>query len=168
MKSAMTMALVILVSLAGVHGGQSQDLYFGGFNGTWEGTVSTRKMDLKTFDFIGERSDRTIRLVIADATARVLLFNKSKNAWGEVKPTQFRIESHKTNAIVYAVNSSSDVMDQTGSGGWVETWNFTITHKDKDSVYVEFAQAINNYLVPPTKDIARFIHAGGGELSAVR
>jgi len=168
MISKITIALAILLSLAVVHESRSQDLYLGGFNGTWEGTLARRKLDLKTFALQGDPSEWRLRLVISGTTARVFYFDKQTNEWSEIKSNEFRIATHKTNAIVYATDSAEDVMDRTGSGGWVETWNFTLTHKDKDTLNVSLTQAVNNYLEPLTKDSARIIYTGFGEILRVR
>jgi hypothetical protein len=87
--------------------GLSEDLYYGGFNGAWEGKLKARALDLPTFDeeFATEFD---LKLHIQDATV-----------WDEIKKGEFRIAVHKTNAVIYASSSASDVYDKTGSGaGW--------------------------------------------------
>jgi hypothetical protein len=162
------MTLAAFLFLTGVQESCGEDLYFGGFNGTWEGAIPTRAIDQKTFDFKGEPLNWRYRLIINGTTVHVFYKSENKSGWSEVKPNKFQAAIHKTNAIVYAIDSAGDVMDKTGSGGWVETWNFTLTHRDKDTLYVLFTRAVNNYLEPLTKDNARFIYAGAGQFSPVR
>lgn len=165
MKTSAFLALLILSATA--HEGRSQDLYFGGFNGTWQGKFKSSELDLKSFAPLSRSFDLQQAIQIKGTAVHVLNFSAKDRKWEEIKPNQFRIETHKTNAIVYAINSAADVMGSTNSGGWVETWNYTITHKDKDNLYVYFTRAVNNYLVPLGADNARFFYAGGGEFRRV-
>lgn len=113
-----------------------------------------------------------IRLVIQKNVAKVFL--KYPGKWREIMPGQFNSKSHKTNAIVYAFNSSGDMYDKTGKGGWVETWNFTLTHKDKEILYGYFIKSVNNYLLSyDSKDekgtiIGRFYRSAFGALKKVK
>ncbi len=169
MKSIIVIALSLLFAAFGaVSTSNSQDVFYGGFEGTWEGTVRAKQIDLKSFDTTGTPTDVNCRIAVSGTNVHVFVFNKTKNEWAEVKANAFRIVSHKTSAIVYSIDSAADVMDKTGSGGWVETWNFTITHKDKDTLYVDWVRGVNNYLSPPDKDGARFFFAGFGEMTRVK
>jgi hypothetical protein len=105
MKSMIAGALITLFSLSGVCRCQTQDLYFGGFDGTWEGRLAGGTLDLKTFDFAVPRSDLTYRIVVAGATVHVLFIDKSKNEVSEVKQDEFRIVSDKTNAVIYTMDN---------------------------------------------------------------
>jgi len=87
--------------------------------------------------------------------------------WKEVKPGAFRIATHKTNATVYALDSASDVYDTSGSGGWVESWTYSLTHKDTGSLYAGYWRAVSNYLKKPDEKSARFLTAAFGELRKV-
>jgi hypothetical protein len=158
----------VLILIANIHESRSQDLYFGGFDGTWEGTIRARNIDLNSFESEGEVAEARYKFVVTGANVHVFAFIKSKNEWSELKPNIFQIVTNKTNAVIYAINSSQDVMDRTGSGGWVETHVYTVTHKDADHLYVYRTRAVNNYLISSDKDDARVLAAGGGELSRVK
>jgi len=150
--------------LSAITGGSSEDLYYGGFDGTWTGKIHSQGLDLKTQSAKeGSTKESKYRLVINGT--KVSVFRDDNNAWKEVKPNAFRIQIHKTSAVVSAIDSSTDVLDKTGSGGWVETWTYTITHKDNGTLYVYWVDSINNYLEPPDKEIARFIRSGFGEMT---
>lgn len=156
----------------------ADDLFMGGFDGIWEGTlkwVNPKQMDqskILSSDWIAKHEGMQIRLVIQKNVAKVFL--KYPGKWREIMPGQFISKSHKTNAIVYAFNSSGDIYDKTGKGGWVETWNFTLTHKDKEILYGYFIKSVNNYLLSyDSKDekgtiIGRFYRSAFGELKKVK
>jgi hypothetical protein len=144
--------------------GLSEDLYYGGFDGAWEGKLKARALDLPTLD---EKfaTEFDLKLQIQDATVRVFAKPKGKD-WEEAKKGEFRIAVHKTNAVIYASSSADDVYDKTGSGGWVETWNITATHKDANTLYVVWTRLVNNYMRPPWSEKigASFLFSGFGEV----
>jgi hypothetical protein len=156
-------AVALSILVAGAHLASAQDLYYGGYTGTWQGKL--KAADLAVLDaLVGVgKGEAEIRLVIEGTNARV--FVRGKDQWNEVKPGAFRAVVHKTNAVVYAIDSARDVEDKTGSGGWVETWNFTLTHKDKDSLYALVVRSVNNYLKPAGTDGARFFVSVFGVMS---
>ncbi len=139
-------------------------LYMGGFNGTWVGKLTT--IDPAAYDDkIGSGTPGQageFAIVVSGTSAKVYI--RRQDAWSEVKPGAFRVAAHKTTAVIYAIDSASDVFDKTGSGGWVETWNFTLTHKTTTVLYVARWRAVNNYLKKPSEDSARFFTASFGEL----
>ena len=141
-----------------------QELYMGGFEGTWVGKL--RQIDASAYDAnigygkAGTESD--VAIVVAGAAVKVMI--RSDGKWSEVKPGAFRIAQHKTNATIYAIDSASDVYDTTGSGGWVESWTFTLTHKDAGTLYAGWWRAVSNYLRKPDEKSARFFSSSFGEL----
>jgi hypothetical protein len=148
--------------------GYSEDLYYGGYDGMWQGSLKIHGLDLTTFDETQKSSsEMDFRLQIKGATVRV--FTKG-NDWDEVKNGQFRIVVHKTSAVVYAADSANDVYDKTGSGGWVESWNFSATHKDVDTIYVAWVRSVNNYLRPPWRERrgVPFFISGFGEMTRLK
>jgi hypothetical protein len=65
--------------------------------------------------------------------------------WREIKSEQFNFYRHNSKAVLYAIDSAADVYDKTGKGGWVEAWNFSLTHKDKKHLYAYFIKNVINY-----------------------
>jgi hypothetical protein len=152
--------------LIGAASGFCEDLYYGGYDGTWDGKLKIFGFDLVTHsEELNSADDLDVRLQIKGTSARVFIQDDGK--WSEVKSRQFRIVVDKTNAVIFATDSSSDVYDKTGSGGWVETWSFTLTHKDAATLYVAWTRSVNNYLRPPWRDRrgVPHIHGGFGEIS---
>ncbi|MGH7982695.1 MAG: hypothetical protein ACREFF_06055 [Candidatus Udaeobacter sp.] len=145
----------------------TEDLYYGGYDGTWEGKLQGYRIDLATFE---QHSGGTMHVRLQIAGTQVRVFTKSGEDWSETKGKKFRMTIHKTNAVFYAIDSSSDVYDKTGSGGWVETWNFTATHKSVDTLYIAWIRSVNNYLRPPwqEKPGVPFMLSAFGEMSLVQ
>lgn len=150
------------------------DLYMGGFEGTWTGTLqwispnAHEQSKFLTANWLSDHESMQIKLIVHKKSANVFL--KYKGEWREIMPGKFTIESHKTNAVVYAFNSSDDIKDMSGKGGWVETWSFTLTHKDKNRLFAYQIKSVNNYLSPyDRKDsngtiIGRYFRSSFGEL----
>ena len=153
-------ALIVAVLAAGAGAGSGQDQYYGGYNGIWEGKLKflSRHPDDPTFVAQSSQFDR--KFLIRNELVRV--YNKENGDWVEIKPDAFRIVTHKTNAVIFAVNSGD---------GWVETWNFTITHKGKNDLYVYFVRSVNNYeraadyKDPNGRMTARFFLTAFGEMT---
>jgi hypothetical protein len=142
----------VLFAVSGAVARADDDPFMGGFDGRWQGEMAV--IDMTPYDpgaSAPSVKTRKVQIVINGASAHVFYFYDKTNSWNEVKAGEFVLAVHKTNAVLYATDSSEDVYDKTGSGGWVETWNYTLTHKDRDSLYVTFVRAVNNYLEPPDK-----------------
>lgn len=138
-----------------------------GFDGAWAGVISVIDTSLYNPtplpDELGTAID-TMKLEIAieiegDA-ARVYI--KNDNGWKEVKRGSFDIVVHKTNAVVAAIDSN---VAKDMSAGWVETWNFTLTHKDDKALYAYWVRAVNNYHLAAGEPYARFMVSGVAELA---
>lgn len=144
----------------------SEDLYYGGYDGVWRGKLKISMLDLKSGAPQPDPSDLEFELQIRGNVVHV--FSGADHE--EVKAGGFRIATHKTNAVIYTTDSANDVYDKTGVGGWVETWNFTATHKDTNTLYVSWVRAVNNYLRPPWRDRKGqpFVLSGFGELNRAR
>ncbi|HEY9035564.1 MAG TPA: hypothetical protein VIM96_02520 [Pseudomonadales bacterium] len=151
-KPVFLMPLLILMnacSLVNNNSGTSNAIYLGGFDGTWEGRLEPISPNEYPFKHIDSGS---WHLKLAIVNGEVSVFSrdpKNSAGWRSVMPGKFSITEHKTNAVVFAMASATDVLDKTGSGGWVETWNITLTKKDKASLYVVHTRAVNNYLQKP-------------------
>ena len=145
MKTLIISIFIILLSgCSGVNPKeQVDDLYLGGYEGVWRGTLVGNSG--KDFPFYSSSVEINMKIEIADGSVRVYTLKNGINV--EVKPGAFKLLVHKTNAIVYSMNSSPDIYDKTGKGGWVETWNITLTHGEKNSLYGTYIRAVNNYLI---------------------
>lgn len=78
--------------------------------------------------------------------------------WQEVKPGKFRISRHKTNAIIHSIDSG---------GGWVESWIFSISRYDQDSINVYGNRIINNFKQPAESTSARITYAATARFKRV-
>lgn len=76
-----------------------------------------------------------------------------------MKPGNFRVERHLTNAIVMAINSGLD-----NEGLWVETWAYVVTPKDRNTLIANLVRVVNNNNLPLTNDHSKFSSALIGEL----
>ena len=129
------------------------ELYYGGFRGKWEGQLRLIDPNAYHSEIGGGTAGQVFEASFEVSGEKVRVF------WGkhrtEVKPGSFHLTTHKTNAIVYAMDSAADVMDKTGSGGWVETWTFTITHKDRNSLYTINPFTLTPFDHSPSKESSR-------------
>jgi hypothetical protein len=163
-------ALAILCGIGTCAIAQDDDLYYGGFDGRWEGAMA--HVPLQQFD-VPNVNYAPVEYAFSITGQDVKVYEKLNGVWQERKLGGFRLVQFKTNAIIVSITASSDIKDQTGSGGWVETLNFTITHKDRDGLYVSLTRAVNNYLhayddksadgVP----LGRFVNVLYGEMDRV-
>jgi hypothetical protein len=165
----------VAILAAGITKATAQDdKYYGGFDGRWEGTMS--HVSLPAFDNpeVTTYIDAAIAFTISGNKAKV--FFKVHDDWQEIKAGTFQILGYKTNAVLFSITSSGD-LNSTASrapniDGWIETWNFTITHKAADSLFVTATRAVNNYPKPydykfPQGGVATFFRNYSGELTKV-
>jgi hypothetical protein len=94
----------------------------------------------------GHHPDRPTELAISVSGASAQVFLKENGNWWEVKPGAFNVVIHKTTALVFAVDSAQDVMNNTVLRGWVESWSLTLTHEDRNSLRAYLVRSVNNYL----------------------
>ena len=135
MKLMKVAALIVAVLALGIGASAGQD-YYGGFDGTWEGKLK----QLVSYPDPKQVSQVDLlerRLIISGDSVRV--YSRQDGKWLESKPGAYRIFTHKTNAVIFATNSDA---------GWVETHNYTITHKGRDDLYVYFVRSVNNFELP--------------------
>jgi len=161
MKLALVLALAVFAA-----GNASAASFDPGFQGTWIGDLIFIDPELTTPIVHPDLPKTEIKvrcaIEVKGDDIRVLTL-RNDNSWVEVKPGAFVLMAHKTNAIVAAINSSI-ALDQ--SRGWVETWNFTLMHKDDDSLYAYWTRAVTNYHMPAGSDpSARFAFMALGELA---
>jgi hypothetical protein len=127
---------------------------FGGIDGIWQGTlkvVATSNPEASA-DF----EKFPCRLEIERGAVRVYFRSK------EVKPDLFKIETHKTNAVIWATDSGQD-----SDGTWVETWAVAITEKDRGNVIVNVSWLVNNIDISATTALGRISASAVGEFQRV-
>lgn len=154
---------MLLVCIAASIGVASAEDYATDFNGTWRGSFQKVDPNLQSNalpDVTNHPEYLEFAIEISESSTRVYI--QWDNAWQEIKPGSFGSLTHKTNAIIAATDSR---FSQDGKIGWVETWNFTITAKDSDSLYAYWVRAVNNpHLVDGSSQDARFILSRFGTL----
>lgn len=150
---------------------------YGGFEGRWEGVLRFTPSQVFNPQSVIPSPDPSdaskvpepnLAFSITKDAAKV--YQKSNNNWTEIKAGSFRIVSGATNAILFAITAGTD-----SDGGWVETWNYTITHKERDTIYVVKTRAVNNYNKPADylekRDggtaVGRFFSISYGEMTLV-
>lgn len=119
-------------------------------DGSWRGKLSVASI-----------SYPTAQDSIASPNYRIEINNKNVQVYRdekEVKPGAFRIEQHKTNAIVFAMDSGKD-----NEGLWVETWVFAITLKDPNTIIVDYDWLVNNTDLPTNNDHSKISTVATGE-----
>lgn len=148
-------------------------LYFGGFVGTWVGKLEPSnayeypfgpsqknglliKLDIKGSKKIsskskGSKSEGSKPEITNIEASDIDVYIFKNSVWMPVKKGLFKIVTNKTNAIIYAFDSSEDVLNQSGNGGWVETFNLSLTLKDDHSLYAVFTSVVNNYITSDQK-----------------
>lgn len=147
--------------------------FYNGFDGRWEGAF--KREPSQVFDplFPTEApADPTnppvtnTAFTINKNSAQVYL--KDGAFWNEIKAGGFRFLASGTNAVLFSITGN---VSNTPTGSWVETWNFTITHKDRDSLQVVVVRAVNNFTHPSDylsengKTPGRFFHQLYGEMT---
>lgn len=158
-KVITTFSISILMIMSTAH---AENFQFD-FDGTWSGKLQKIEpvqeiSTLATSPQIPEFIDYAIE-ISGDKIQVYLNFN---GVWSEVKPQSFGSVTHKTNAVIAAMDSA---FSQDGQVGWVETWNFTLTAKDNDSLYAYWVRAVNNpYLDDESHPDARFMMSRIGVL----
>jgi hypothetical protein len=161
MKPMKFVALLVTGLALGMSGSAWQQDYYGGFDGTWEGKMKFLGSYPDPRSQAAEFSER--RLIIKGENVHV--YTKPDANWVDSKPGAYRIFTSKTNAVIFAIDSGA---------AWVETWNYTITHKGRDDLFVYAVRSVNNF--EETADfknaegiiIGRFFQARFGEMVRVR
>jgi len=77
----------------------------------------------------------------------------------EVKPGSFQFHAYASNAVIFASSAGDDK-----DGRWVETWNFTLTETDAETIVTYLSRVVNNLDLPETKDGGKFGLFAIGEL----
>jgi hypothetical protein len=129
----------------------SQNILFN-LNGEWRGVLQPLHGS-----YLDPRDWKLeLKLFIAASQARVYI--RRGEQWQEVKPGKFRITRHKTNAIIHGIDSGS---------GWVESWVFSVSRHDRDSINVYGNRIINNFRQPAEVQSARITYGATGRFKRV-
>jgi hypothetical protein len=126
----------------------------GSFDGTWEG-----KLDV--LDTRGSQSYNRTKAAYGESPFAIAVHGQRASVhFGEteVKPTSFQTQIYMTNAVVFA----TDTGYQSGHQ-WVETWNFTLTQKDAETLIVCLSRMVNNLDLAEGEDNSKFYVLAVGE-----
>jgi hypothetical protein len=118
---------------------------FGGLDGSWEGELTF--LQEATLHQTKAKTGR-YRITIQGTSVRVYFILSDDVR--EIKSGKFHMEDLMTNAVIFATDSGKD-----NEGTWVETWVFSLTEKDKDTLLGNFSRMVNNIDLPLTSAIAR-------------
>lgn len=114
------------------------------FGGEWRGELQpTHGAHLDPRDWNLE-----LRFFIKGQNVQVHI-HRGNNNWQEVKAGKFRMSQDKSNALIYALDSNS---------GWAESWVFSLSRRDDDSIYVYGNRIINNFKQAPDQQGARITY----------
>jgi hypothetical protein len=151
-----------------------KDDFFGGFDGRWEGTINFVAPEAYSKDHGIALPPTDIAFTIKGKSVSVYYKGGPKNVpeWKEAKPQQFQIAQLKTSAMILTIVSSRPKKNDENDKykDWVETINFTITHKDRDGLFVAYSRSVNNYMLEydhSGDDPGRFFNMGFGEMTRV-
>jgi hypothetical protein len=125
-------------------------------DGTWEGTLSRATGP----GLLPGPETVKFRIVIAGSRAHIFL--AKENGELEVKPGAFHVIRYMSNAVVVAIDSSHDK-----DGIWVETWDFSVTLKDRNTLITNYFRTVNNTDQPPEASHSKWSTAATGELARV-
>jgi hypothetical protein len=126
------------------------------FEGTWEGKLEvadtgwTKGSDLERTKAAYGKA--LFKIIIHEQNVRVYLGEP------EVNPNLFHAEIYLTNAVVFASTAGDDQ-----DGKWVETWAFTLTQKNSETLIVCFSRAVNNLDMADEKTESKFGLLAAGE-----
>ncbi len=152
--------LSILVIAAGIlFSWPSAARDIGSLDGTWEGKLevvdgsSNKNKDSDSYERTKAAYGKSLFKMTLQGQRASVYFGET-----EVKPTSFQAQIYKTNAVVFATDTGEDK-----DGQWVETWNFTITQKDPETLIVVFSRVVNNLGVSEEKNEGKFFVVALGE-----
>jgi hypothetical protein len=121
-------------------------------NGAWRGVLQPlhgSHLDPRDWNL-------ELKFFISAGLARVYI--RRGEQWQEVKPGKFRITHHKTNAIIHSIDSG---------GGWVESWVFSVSRHDRDSINVYGNRIINNFKQSTDTQHSRITYAATARFERV-
>ena len=126
----------------------------GSLEGTWEG-----KLDL--VDTKGSSSYNRTKAALEEYPIAIAIHGQVASVYfgeTEVMPTKFETQIYMTNAVVFATDTGYQ-----GDHPWVETWNFSLTQKDSDTLIVCFSRVVNNLDIAEGEKNSKFYVLAVGE-----
>jgi hypothetical protein len=130
-------------------------------NGLWQGVINFDKEAFLSQNGTPAEG-RAYRIAIDGEDVHLFLAHDGgffENAEGAVHIAQV-----KSNAVIYATAFSPPSADGVY---WVETWTFTVTLKDADTLLAEYVRVVHNVGVPAGAESASFATRGAGEFKRV-
>lgn len=118
--------------------------------GTWEGKLEVVYSSASKDPDAVER----VKSAYAKAPLRIRINGQQARVYfggEEVKPGSFQFQAYASNAVVFASSAGED-----RDGRWVETWNFTLTEKNTETMIACLSRVVNNLDLPETKDDGKF------------
>ncbi|WP_298259227.1 hypothetical protein [Bradyrhizobium sp.] len=134
----------------------------GSLEGTWEGRLE--------FVYVSSSKDpesnKRAKAAYAKSPFRISINGQRVAVYfgdEEVKPGLFQLQAYMTNAVIFASSAGED-----HDGRWVETWNFTVTEKNSETIIACLSRVVNNVDRPETSDDSKFGLIAAGEFHRVR
>jgi hypothetical protein len=144
--------LLLVTGTLSLSSGAARDI--GSFDGRWEGK-------LNVVDTKGSLSYNRTNAAYDKSPFAIVIHGQRANVYfgeTEVKPTSFQTQIYMTNAVVFA----TDTGNQNGHQ-WVETWNFSLTQKDSETLIVCLSRVVNNLDIANGEDNSKFYVLAVGE-----
>jgi len=148
-KAILLAAFVLVWESATADAQKRNPDFYNGFIGRWEGDfrpVPSQVFSPRPPDAPAPNTENppVTQMAFSISASSVQVYTRPVNGtWHEIKSGNWRMLTGLTNAVVFSITSGEDA-----DGGWVETWNYTITHKERDSLQVVMTRAVNNFNKP--------------------
>jgi hypothetical protein len=132
------------------------------FDGVWQGVIHFDKEAFLSKE--GTPADgTTFRIEIHGPVVRVFYIEPTgPGELQEFMPGAFHIAPVISNAVIFGTHFAPP-----SSLYWVETWVFTTTLKDQNTLLVQYSRVVNNVGMPPDQDGSKFATRGYGEFKRV-
>jgi hypothetical protein len=106
--------------------------------GTWQGKLEVVYSGASK----DPESDERVRAAYAKSPFKISINGQVARVYFgglEVKPDLFQFQPYVTNAVIFASSAGED-----NDGKWVETWNFTLTEKNSETIIACLSRVVNN------------------------
>jgi len=151
-------AFIAILPLSGIaFSHPTAELGSNSLEGTWEGKLEV-VYDSSSSD---PESDKRVKVAYAKSPFRISINGQRASVYfgdEEVKPGLFQFQAYMTNAVIFASSAGED-----RDGRWVETWNFTVTEKNSETIIACVSRVVNNLDRAETTDGSKFGLVAAGE-----